>query len=71
MQIGQLFPCGEAVPNTCSVDKNAVFVKIRVYQYFAVGSRSHFCVIPVDEETISNYQEAGTEIRQQYYRHDN
>ena len=37
----------------------------------AVGSRSHFCVIPVDEETISNYQEAGTEIRQQYCRHDN
>ena len=44
---------------------------IGVYPYFAVGSRSHFCVIPVDEETISNYQEAGTEIRQQYCRHDN
>jgi len=33
--------------------------------YFAVGARSHFCLIPVDEETISKYQEAGTEIRQQ------
>ena len=38
---------------------------IGVYPYFAVGSRSHFCVIPVDEETISKYQEAGTEIRKQ------
>lgn len=37
--------------------------KIGVYPYFAVGSRSHFCVIPVDEEIISKYQEAGTEIR--------
>ena len=38
---------------------------IGVYPYFAVGSRSHFCVIPVDEEIISKYQEAGTEIRKQ------
>lgn len=38
---------------------------IGVYPYFAVGSRSHFCVIPLDEEAISKYQDAGTEIRQQ------
>ena len=38
---------------------------IGVYPYYAVGSRSHFCLIPVDEGNISKCQKAGTDIRQQ------
>ena len=36
---------------------------IGVYPYFEEGSRSHFCVIPIDDEVITEFREKGTEIR--------
>ena len=49
-------------------DRNAVPAvliyhnKIGVYSYSATGSRSHFCVLPVDESRLNAFKEAGTEL---------
>ena len=36
---------------------------IGVYPYFEEGSRSHFCMIPIDDKVITEFRESGTEIR--------
>lgn len=34
-----------------------------VYPYFAIGEFVHFCVIPVDAETLENFRAQGTEVK--------
>ena len=57
-------------PNEQKYDRNAVpgvllfHNDIGVYSYFATGSRSHFCLIPVDAARLDELKEAGTEIRE-------
>ena len=36
---------------------------IGVYPYFASGSRSHFCLIPVDQAFLDDLQSGGTEVK--------
>ena len=33
-----------------------------VYLYYVIGSRMHFCIIPLDQTSLSDFQEAGTKI---------
>ena len=35
---------------------------VGVYPYYEIGSRMHFCIIPVDQQSLSEFQEAGTRI---------
>lgn len=37
---------------------------IGVYPYFASGSRDFFCVIPVDEKSLSEFADNGTRVRE-------
>lgn len=33
-----------------------------VYLYYEIGSRMHFCIIPIDKKSLSEFREAGTKI---------
>ncbi len=33
---------------------------VGLYQYYEIGSRMHFCIIPLDRKSLSEFQEAGT-----------
>ena len=33
-----------------------------VYLYYEIGSRMHFCIIPVDQQNLSEFQKAGAKI---------
>ena len=35
---------------------------IGLYLYYEIGSRMHFCIIPIDQESLSEFQEAGTKL---------
>ena len=37
---------------------------IAVFGYFAIGAPVHFCVIPVDDESLANYAASGVEVRE-------
>lgn len=37
---------------------------VGMYLYFEIGSRMHFCIIPVDQKKLSEFREAGTKIEQ-------
>ena len=37
---------------------------IGIYPYFAVGSRIHFCIIPVDEDVLADFKSEGTEVNE-------
>ena len=36
--------------------------KVGLYLYYEIGSRMHFCIIPVDQQNLSEFQKAGAEI---------
>ena len=33
---------------------------VGLYQYYEIGSRMHFCIIPLDQKRLSEFQKAGT-----------
>ena len=35
---------------------------VGVYLYYEIGSRMHFSIIPVDQQSLSEFQEAGTKL---------
>ena len=37
---------------------------IGVYPYFAIGDWEHFCIIPVTEETVTEFEEKGVQIHE-------
>ncbi len=37
---------------------------IGVYPYFAIGDWEHFCIIPVTEETVTEFGEKGVQIHE-------
>lgn len=37
---------------------------VGVYPYFAIGDWEHFCIIPVTDETIAEFEQKGVEIRE-------
>lgn len=37
---------------------------IAVFGYFAIGAPVHFCVIPVDNESLANYAASGVDVRE-------
>lgn len=37
---------------------------IAVFGYFAIGAPAHFCVIPVDNESLANYAASGVDVRE-------
>lgn len=39
-------------------------VAICVFGYFAIGAPVHFCVIPVDNESLANYAASGVDVRE-------
>lgn len=41
--------------------------KVGLYLYYEIGSRMHFCIIPVDQQNLSEFQEAGTIIEKIQY----
>ena len=38
--------------------------EIGVYPYYPVGSRRHFCVIPIDDDVISRFMKSGTTVKE-------
>lgn len=37
---------------------------IGVYPYFAIGDWEHFCIIPVTEEIIAEFEKKGAQIHE-------
>lgn len=37
---------------------------VAVFGYFAIGAPVHFCVIPVDDESLANYAASGVDVRE-------
>ena len=35
---------------------------VGIYPYFAVGSRIHFCIIPVEEDVLADFESEGSEV---------
>jgi hypothetical protein len=35
---------------------------VGLYLYYEIGSRMHFCIIPIDQKSLSEFQEAGTVV---------